>query len=249
MAYQAVFKRYELKYLLSVEQKHIILEAMRRHTEPDEYGRTVIRNLYYDTDNYRLIRRSLEKPEYKEKLRVRSYSLATEESTVFVELKKKYHGVVYKRRISLPEREASAWLGRCVSAPKVTQISREIDYFLNFYGEIKPRAFISYEREAYRELYGDLRVTFDSDILFRQSDLSLKEDIYGEPILDGGLVLMELKCSGGLPLWMVRALSENRVYKTAFSKYGAAYEKLILPKRSFNTTKETKEIITYGRNI
>lgn len=103
MAFQTVFKRYELKYMLTLEQKAKVLAAMEPYMELDKYGRTTIRNIYYDTDTYLLIRRSIEKTAYKEKLRIRSYSRADKDSTVFVELKKKYQSVVYKRRISLPE--------------------------------------------------------------------------------------------------------------------------------------------------
>ena len=108
--YQAVFKRYELKYILTKEQKQIMLSAIEPYMEMDKYGRTTIRNIYFDTDTYRLIRRSIEKPEYKEKLRIRSYSRATPDSDVFVELKKKYKKVVYKRRLSLPESKAIEWV-------------------------------------------------------------------------------------------------------------------------------------------
>ena len=109
MAYQTVFKRYEIKYLITLKQKDIVLQAISPYMELDQYGRTTIRNIYFDTDNYRLIRRSIEKPAYKEKLRIRSYCQATPDSTVFVELKKKYEKVVYKRRISLHERDAMKW--------------------------------------------------------------------------------------------------------------------------------------------
>ena len=126
MAFQTVFKRYELKYMLTLEQKEKILEAMSLYMELDKYGRTTIRNIYFDTDNYRLIRRSIEKPAYKEKLRIRSYARATADSTVFVELKKKYEKVVYKRRLPLSERHAMAWVCRERACPVNTQISREI---------------------------------------------------------------------------------------------------------------------------
>ena len=128
MAYQTVFKRYELKYMLTPDQKARVLEAMHPYMELDQYGRTTIRNLYFDTDTYRLIRRSIERPVYKEKLRIRSYGQATPAGTVFVELKKKYESVVYKRRLSLAEEEAMAWTSRERPCPKTTQISREIDY-------------------------------------------------------------------------------------------------------------------------
>ncbi len=108
MAFQIVFKRYELKYMLTLEQKEKVLEAMLPYMQLDKYGRTTIRNIYFDTASYRLIRRSIEKPAYKEKLRIRSYSQATADSTVFVELKKKYEKVVYKRRLPLCESDAMA---------------------------------------------------------------------------------------------------------------------------------------------
>ena len=247
MELQTVFKRYELKYMLTLEQKEKILEAMSPHMELDKYGLTTIRNIYFDTDNYRIIRRSLEKPAYKEKLRIRSYSQATHESTVFVELKKKYDRVVYKRRLPLCESDAMAWLLREGACPLDTQISREIEYFVNFYKDIKPKVFLSYDRSAYYEKSGkDFRVTFDHNILCRQDDLSLCSPAYGESILPEGKVLMELKCSGGIPLWMVEVLSHERIYKTSFSKYGTAYGTLILPKIYTVNSNIPKETVTNG---
>ena len=247
MAFVAVFKRYELKYMLTLKQKEKILEAMSTYMQLDKYGRTTIRNIYLDTDNYRLIRRSIEKPAYKEKLRIRSYSQASPDSTVFVELKKKYEKVVYKRRLPLCEADAMAWVCRERSCPVDTQISREIDYFLDFYGKLKPTVFLSYEREAYYDKGGgDVRVTFDDHILSRQTDVSLCSTTYGEQILPEGKVLMELKCSGGIPLWMVEVLSRERIYKTSFSKYGMAYSTLIFPELYLPNN---KEIIRNGCNI
>lgn len=231
MSFVTVFKRYELKYMLTLEQKEKILEVISNRMELEKYVRSSIRNVYFDTDNYRLIRRSIEKPAYKEKLRIRSYSQATEDSTVFVDLKKKYEKVVYKRRLPLCERDAMAWLLREKSCPTDTQISREIDYFISFYRKLKPTVFLSYDREAYYDKNGgDFRVTFDDNIICRQSDVSLCSSVYGMPILPEGRVLMELKCSGGIPLWMVEVLSHEGIYKTSFSKYGTAYSTLIFPK-------------------
>lgn len=230
MAFVTVFKRYELKYMLTLDQKEKILETMSSYMQLDKYGRTTIRNIYFDTDNYRLIRRSLEKPVYKEKLRIRSYSQATPDSTVFVELKKKYENVVYKRRLPLCERDAMLWLRREKVCPVYTQISREIDYFIKFYRKLKPSVFLSYEREAYYDKGGgDFRVTFDDTILCRQTDINLCSSVYGEPILPSDKVMMELKCSGGIPLWMADVLSRERIYKSSFSKYGTAYSTLIFP--------------------
>lgn len=230
MAYQSVFKRYELKYLLTRKQKKAVLQAMAPYMELDEYGRKTIRNIYFDTENYRLIRKSLEKPAYKEKLRIRSYSKVSSEDMVFVELKKKYDSVVYKRRMALEENQAMDWVLSKKPCVKQSQISNEIDYVLQYYRTLAPAVFLTYEREAFFEPDGgDFRVTFDENILCRQEAISLKADVWGIPLLAPGLTLMELKCSGGLPLWMVEVLSKEQIYKTSFSKYGTAYQNIIFP--------------------
>lgn len=245
MAVQTVFKRYELKYLLTMAQKETVLKAMQPYMTLDKYGKTTIRNLYYDTDTYLLIRRSIEKPAYKEKLRIRSYSRIDADSTAFVELKKKYKSVVYKRRISLPYTDATAWLSREKHPAKHTQIANEIDYFLEYYGSVHPTVFLSYEREAYYCNDGsDFRVTFDDNILCRQEDLSLESEVYGTPILPEGKVLMEIKCSGGIPLWMTHVLSEEQIYKTSFSKYGTAYGMLIFPQTHATNSYHMLEVAT-----
>ena len=231
MGYQSVFQRYELKYLLTRQQQETVLREMQPHMALDQYGKTVIRNVYYDTDNYLLIRRSIEKPAYKEKLRLRSYSQADSDTPVFVELKKKYDSVVYKRRLSMAEGQAMNWLRGEEIFSSTSQISREIDYFRDFYGSLRPTVFLSYERYAYYAKDGsDFRVTFDDRILCRETELSLTAPIYGASLLPEDMVLMEIKCSGGIPLWMTQLLSRERIYKTSFSKYGTAYQTLIFPK-------------------
>lgn len=224
MGFQNVFKRYELKYLLTKEQKTVILEAMQPYMELDAFGRSTIRNIYYDTPSSQLIRTSLEKPVYKEKLRVRSYKTATPESTVFVELKKKYKSVVYKRRVSVAEQDAMQYLNEGKALPIENQITKEMDYFCKFYENLKPAMFLSYDREAF---YGkqdrDLRITFDENILWRVEDISLCSEVYGMPIIDDEYALMEVKIAGAMPLWLAQTLSEHKIFKTSFSKYGNAY--------------------------
>ena len=232
MAYQAIFKRYEIKYMMTKQQKEQLLKVMAEHMALDEYGRTTICNLYFDTDSYRLIRRSIEKPAYKEKLRVRSYGTATKTSPVFVELKKKYDDVVYKRRISMPENEAVKWLGGKREIQHHTQISDGIDYVRSYYEGLKPVVYLSYEREAFFSKDGsDFRVTFDENILARETHLNLEAGAWGSPLLPRNMVLMELKTPGGIPLWMTEFLSAHHIYKTSFSKYGTAYETMIYPNR------------------
>lgn len=225
MGDQAVFRRYELKYLITPAQKDILLKAMAPHMAPDGYGRTTIRNIYFDTPDYRLIRRSIEKPVYKEKLRLRTYRQVTAGEPVFVELKKKYDHVVYKRRMALAEADAMDWLCGRIQGADRGQIAREIDYFLSFYENLRPTVFLSYEREAY--LRGDFRVTFDNNLLCRCEDLSLEAQPGGTPILPEGKVLMEIKCAGGIPLWMTEVLTRERIFRTSYSKYGTAYQTLI----------------------
>lgn len=197
--------------------------------EPDSYGRSTVRNIYFDTDDYRLIRHSIEKPTYKEKLRIRSYGEAEADGPVFVELKKKYKGVVYKRRIAMTESDALGWICGGGQGPD-TQMGREIDYFLRFYPGLHPTVALSYDREAYFSRdRSDFRVTFDDNILCRTEGLTLKDGVWGEPILEGGTVLMEIKTAGGIPLWLTHALARERIYKIPFSKYGTAYKNLIFP--------------------
>lgn len=230
MVFQTIFKRYELKYLLTEKQKEKVLMALEPYMVLDQYGRTTIRNVYLDTENYRLARRSIENPAYKEKLRIRSYKRAEPGSTVFVELKKKYQKVVYKRRIALPEREAMEWVTGKRHCRTYSQIASEVDYFLQYYGGLGPAVFLSYEREAFcSKDQSDFRITFDEKILCRREHMSLECGAYGIPLLPRGQTLMEIKCSGGVPLWLLGVLGQEKIYKGSFSKYGTAYKTVIYP--------------------
>lgn len=228
MAAQMTFKRYELKYLLTPAQKQAVLRGIEPFMELDRYGRTTIRSIYCDTENFRLVRRSVEKPAYKEKLRLRSYQQAQPGQPVFVELKKKYRDVVYKRRLALAEGLVAASFAQNLPLPAEGQIAAEIEYFRQYYGPLRPAVFLSYEREAYYALDGgDLRITFDENILFRCRDLSLCAPVFGSPILPGELTLMEIKTPGGLPLSLAHLLDREKIFKTSFSKYGEAYRQIL----------------------
>lgn len=225
---QMIFKRYELKYMLTQEQKAKIEQLMSSYMGLDPHGKATIRNIYFDTSNYRLIRHSIEHPAYKEKLRIRSYQKVGANDSIFVELKKKYDSIVYKRRMVLPERQAMGCLCNGIPIPEESQIAQEINYFCSYYEELKPAVFLSYHREAFYAIDGsDFRITFDNQILYRQHAISLTEDVFGIPLLDSTMSLMEIKTSGGIPLWMTSFLSKNKIFKTSFSKYGAAYKKIV----------------------
>jgi hypothetical protein len=223
MSDQMIFKRYELKYLLSQEQRELIEQSFDGKMTADIHGHSTILSLYLDTPDFLLARRSLEKPLYKEKLRLRSYGLADEDTPIFVELKKKYDSIVYKRRIAMPLNAADDYI-TTHKGVEDSQISREIGYCLDHYNNLTPKVLLSYERDAwYAEGDSDFRVTFDENILWRDCDVNLTSGIYGKPILEKGQSLMEIKTSGAIPLWLVRILSENKIYRTSFSKYGRAY--------------------------
>ena len=223
MADQMIFKRCEIKYMLDITQAELLKNQMKQYMTADEHGVSTICSLYFDTPDYLLIQRSMEHPVYKEKLRLRSYGTADKDTTVFVELKKKYESVVYKRRIAMTENEAERYL-LFHEKVKDTQITREIDYCLKNYKKLAPAVMLSYERETfYAKDDHEFRITFDQNILWRNYDLSLCKGIYGEAILDKNKVLMEVKTAGAIPLWMVHFLTENQIYKTSFSKYATAY--------------------------
>lgn len=197
---------------------------MQQYMIPDAFGKSSIRNIYFDTPDRRLIINSLDRPNFKEKMRLRSYGTASRDDTVFVELKRKYNEVVYKRRVSMTNDEALDYVFGG-TPPKRTQITEEIDRFMSFYGELEPAMFISYDREAFfANDDGTFRMTFDGNILWRDKDLSLCSEAYGTPILRPDTYLLEIKTAAAVPIWLSRFLSDNGIFKTSFSKYGIAFK-------------------------
>lgn len=225
MNYQDTFKRYEVKYLLNENKYKLLRYYLQDKMQVDKYGKIMICNIYFDTPDHRLIRTSLEKPVYKEKLRLRSYGTPTEGATVFVELKKKYKGIVYKRREKMELTEAYNYLYENQPSTMSSQITKEIDWFLKSYSGILPAMYITYQRTA---MYGvedpALRVTFDSNILWREEDLLLSSGAWGNPILEEGQRLMEIKIPGAMPLWLSHILDDLQIYPVSFSKYGRGYQ-------------------------
>ena len=224
MKIQTVFERTEKKYILTLSQRRALLDRISEYVKPDEYGESTVCSLYFDTDDYRLVRRSMEKPVYKEKLRLRSYSTPKAGSKVFLELKKKYNGVVYKRRQTLEYTQAKEYI-RGGKTPDNSQIMREIDWSMRYYEGIKPKMFIAYDRTAfYSKTDHELRITFDRNVRFRTDNLDLGKGHYGERILDRELCIMEIKALSAMPLWLTEALNELKVFPGSFSKYGTAYQ-------------------------
>ena len=216
------FDRIEKKYLLSAEQYNEILKALMPYVDEDAFFKSQVMSIYYDTPNYQLIRRSVEKPDYKEKLRIRSYSPPKKDDEIFVELKKKLDGVVYKRRTTGKYGDV---LDNIYEAEfKDVQVGRELKYFLKEYENLRPMIFIGTDRYSYRGKENkSLRITFDLNMRYRLENLSLKDDPKNRPINDG--VIMEIKADGAYPLWLSNILSDNKAYPRGFSKVGTAYLK------------------------
>ena len=217
------FERIEKKYFLTPEQQDAMIRAFRGHMVSDAYGRYSLCNIYYDTPDWRLIRASIEKPVYKEKLRVRSYGVPAGNGKVFVELKKKYEGVVYKRRIVLPACDAPAFLRGEAVPVNDSQVGSEIQWFQRFY-HAEPRVYIGYDRIAFAGVEDpNLRITFDTNLRWRDTQLDLRAGNHGSLLLPWQQVLMEVKIPGACPLWLARLLTELRLYPVSFSKYGTCY--------------------------
>lgn len=222
-----VMKRYEMKYILSREQLFFLQSSLLGHMEVDQYGKTSIASIYYDTPDYRLIRRSIERPAYKEKIRLRSYGLAKKDDHVYLELKRKVEGVVYKRRVETSEDEASSFLNNKQDSIGENQIAKELVYFRNFYNKLEPKIMVAYDRTSYKEIDGDIRLTIDENPRYRTYDLNLHSSMDGELLLPSGCAILEIKVQQEMPLWLVSILSKGKIYKSNFSKVGEAYKQII----------------------
>ena len=221
-------KRYELKYLLSGEQTNYLRERLKGHMEIDSYGKTSIASLYYDTPTYQLIRTSVEKPLFKEKIRLRSYGIATEESPVFLELKRKAYGIVYKRRVETTIPQVHKFFSGEGDICAPGQINKEITYFRNYYKTLVPACLIIYDRAAYYEPDGDLRLTIDENPRYRATDLTLMKSMDGISLLKEGYTILEVKVQEAIPLWLTEILSSGNIKKGSFSKYGEAYRQQLV---------------------
>ncbi|MDN5353241.1 MAG: hypothetical protein PWQ12_2162 [Clostridiales bacterium] len=223
-----VFNRYEKKFLLDAAAYERLKSFLETRMIPDQNSQNdgfyTISNVYYDTVADDLIKKSLSKPLYKEKLRLRSYGVPSPDDTVFLEIKKKYKGLVNKRRTEISLKDADAFIKNGeMPAPKPyhnRQVMREIDFFLKRY-QVAPAVYIAYDRKAL--FSDDLRITFDTRIRTRREDVGLEKGDHGKLLLPEGLWLMEVKATDALPLWFVHQLSEMKLYPVSFSKYGTEY--------------------------
>lgn len=245
------FKRYEKKFLLTKEQYNNLIPRLLEYMNPDEHCKSGknynIYNIYYDTENDDVIRHSISKPYYKEKLRLRSYNIPTNPNDkVFLELKKKINGIVNKRRVVLTLEEAYNFLElgkKPISNDYVNkQVINEIEYYLSK-KPVYPKVYIGYTRKAF---FGkedrDFRLTFDSKILTRRDNLTLEAGCFGQNILEENQYLMEVKILGAMPIWFTNILSELEIYNTHFSKYGNEYMAYALNRQKNNDMRGIRKI-------
>lgn len=229
------FKRIEKKYELTTNEYIYIKNKIKEKMLEDEHGKSTILNIYFDTKNYDLIRHSISKPVYKDKIRLRSYNTPNENSNVFLEIKRKYEGVVSKRRINMKLKDFNNFL----NAKQNDQVKKELLYYFDLYN-LEPKMFLSYDRVAYfMKEDRNFRLTFDNNIIARNCDLNLESGVYGDYILDTDKYMMEVKTTGAIPMWFVRILNELNLRPCNFSKYGEAYTKLVLQ----NSTENRRKVI------
>lgn len=231
MAYANTFVRHEVKYLLTQQQEHDILRRISEYMTEDRYSGQTISSLYCDSDDDVLIRTSLDKPVYKEKLRLRAYGTPTDDSKVFLEIKKKFKGVVYKRRAEMTCAQAYDYLvtGRQPPCESYNdrQVMQEIEWLVKRDG-LKPKAAVFYYRRAF---FGsddhELRLTLDKNVRYRLDDTDLRSGTDGIQLGHQPFCVMEIKSAAAVPLWLAGILSELEIHPGSFSKYGSVYrEKL-----------------------
>ena len=244
----SVMKRYELKYFLNKEQLTYFMDEVKKHMKIDKYGQTTISSIYFDTPDFRLITKSIEKPKYKEKIRLRSYSLAKSNTPTFLEIKRKCEGIVYKRRISLLEKDAYNFIKNKEGNNK-EQITREIEAFLDNFDLLEPKYIIIYDRVALYQENSDLRITIDKNPRYRINDLNLHTSLDGIPLLDKDNAILEVKVQHSVPMWLVEILSKGKIYQTSFSKVGTAHKKELLKKNKPLLNINYKGEMQYGFSI
>ena len=223
-----VMQRVEWKFILTAAQTEFFCERLKGHMEPDAYGLTTISSLYYDTPDRQLIRTSIEKPDFKEKIRLRAYGPASDTTPVYLELKRKAFGIVYKRRVQATVPEVQRFFSGSLDLDENGQIDRELTYFRNYYKQLVPACMILYDRVAYFEPGGDLRLTIDYNPRYRNDALTFDHAPIGIPLLNPGETILEVKVQDTIPLWLVRILSEGNIRHGSISKYGEAYRQSLL---------------------
>lgn len=229
---QEIFKRFELKYLLTRAEYAALRSAILPRMAYDKYGdpegKYNIVSLYYESSDKRIYYETMNKLRFRQKLRLRVYDQADLSSNAFIEVKQKFKNVVNKRRSIIPLGEAYDILSHPYNEQSIAnaqasnpQILREALHFKGLY-HLQPAVVVSYDRQAFSgtaDSEKDLRVTFDYNIMCRSDNLGLENGPKGYPIIDYDTVILEVKVSNSVPFWLARILSELEFVKQGFSKY------------------------------
>ena len=229
-----IFERKEIKYMLNNYQYNEFIKIVKEKMNLDKFGTSTIQSLYFDTIDDKLVKRSIEKPRSKEKLRLRSYNLSNMDDEVFLEIKKKYKGIVYKRRIGIKQKDVNKFLKGEINLSG--QIGKELNYFRDFYETLEPRMLLIYDREPYVD--NDIRITFDHNIRYRSFDFDFSKGYYGNSITNEDLILMELKIKDAYPFWVIEAFEKLDIKQVSFSKYSTCYQ--LANKKEIKLREETK---------
>lgn len=218
-----IFNRVEQKYILTKEEYKKLFSKINNYLEKDKYYQSKICNLYFDNDNNDFIVNSLEKPIYKAKIRLRSYSVPNLNDIVYLELKGKYDGVVFKRRVDIKLKDFNYYMKTGIIKKEYNnQIMKEIDYVIKKFN-IYPKLYIGYDRLSYYDKNNiNFRVTFDFNLRSREDELKLELGDNGN-LYNKDLVIMEVKSLQSIPLWFTKILSNMKIYPNSFSKYGEIY--------------------------
>ncbi len=238
------FKRYEKKYILTKDMYLKMQELIAPYMEKDDFSKKepyLIRNIYLDTPNKDLIRISCDKPVFKEKIRIRKYGTYNDNiDKYFLEIKRKYDGIVYKRRVCLNKEELHDFTVKGIiparSSSLEVQILNELKYTFALYEPI-PISFICYKRIAYISKEDSaFRLTFDFDLYSRHDDFSFDNEYHETYLLKDDSVLMEVKVPLSIPIWFSRILSLVGAVPSSFSKYGTDYKLSVRKENNYDTS-------------
>ena len=222
-----IFRREEKKYFLTDEQYKLLTNKISKYLKNDIHGISTISNIYFDNDNNEIIIKSLERPIYKEKVRLRGYGKIDLDSYVYLEIKKKYKGIVGKRRIKLKLSDYYNYYNNNV-IPYNNQIMKEIDYCFKKY-KLKPKLFLAYDRIAYyAKDDNNFRLTFDYNIRSSYDDLCIEKVEKTNNLYDNNYYIMEVKSLNSMPIWFIKVISDLKIYPVSFSKYGTIYGKEVI---------------------
>lgn len=220
------FKRIEKKFVIKQDQFNLLFSKLMEVMEYDSYCIKnkfyTIHNIYFDDSYNSIIRHSITKPYFKEKLRVRSYNeIISEDDKFFVEIKKKMNGTVYKRREVISLKDWSNFI--CDD----NQVLKEVNHLIHYF-KLVPKVYISYDRIA---LVGkndsQFRITFDYNIRSRREHLNLNSNSLDKYVVAKDMYIMEIKINQSMELWLSKLLSELNIYSSSFSKYAVEYTNFI----------------------